>query len=502
MLSRISFALLCAALIACVTLSCTHEPKTTTPLADGGYPPEIAKIIITRCAISGCHNQASYEAADGLLLDTWDHMFNGDNTGAVVVPYWPQYSPLLYFVNPDSSLGPILRPIMPVAGYAPQLTKDEYATMKSWIAAGAPDKNGKIAFSDNTATRQKIYALTNDNGIDLMAVIDAERKVIMRFIKVGGDDASPESGHDVVSSADGNSLYESFSTGTVLQKVDMLNDVNAGTLPLGDFGWALLCLKPDDSKLMISNWTSNAPVLSIKTAPLSVDIVNSYSALQYPHGIAANATFDTFFVSASNGNCIYKCVDPINIPHPELISLNGHTPTDAPADHSENLGPHAIWMAPDFSKYFVTCQNSNEVRVMDAHADTLMAVIPVGAYPQELKAPASSLTPYLFVTCRQDSTASTPRGNIGSVCVINYNTMKIVKTIYGDFRQPHGIAIDNQNGLVYILSLNIDGPPQHHAVKNFRDGWYSIIDAKTLEPYNTKRYELLANPYEATARFE
>jgi len=322
----------------------------------------------------------------------------------------------------------------------------------------------------------------------------------MRYIKVGADDANPELGHDLAASSDGTFLYESFVTGSVMQKVDMLNDAPLATANLGGLGWALLCLKPDNSRIMVSNWISGGSVVSVNTAGMTVDPANTYNGLQYPHGIRSNPTFDTFFVTASNGNCIYRCFDPL-ISHPTLISLNGHTATDAPTNPAENLGPHAIWMAPDYSKYFVTCQNSNEVRVMDGHADTLIAVIPVGTYPQEIESSTSPATPYLFVTCRQDYSAATPNGNIGSLYVINYQTMKVIKVINGDFREPHGVTVDNQNNLVYVLSLNIDGPPQHHAVKNYRDGWYSIIDVKTLAPYNTKRYELQANPYECAARF-
>lgn len=499
MLSRVSFTLLLTCVIVCTIGSCTHDPQPVASIPDGGYPPEIAKIIITRCAIAGCHNQASYGAADSLLLDTWEHMFDGDNTGAVVVPYWPQYSPLLYFVNTDASLGPILTPTMPYEGRAPVLSKDEYLTLKNWVLAGAPDKNGNIPFASDAATRQKIYALTNDNGTDLLAVIDAQKKVIMRFIKVGVDDASPESGHDLAVSGDGSTIYESFATGSSLQKVDMLNDVAVSTAHLGDptlNSWALLCLNPANTRIMVSDYFATGKVVSVNTATMTADPANSYDGMKFPHGIAANSTFDTFFATAGNGNCIYKCTDPIN--PPVMISLNGHPATD----NGDNIAPHAIWMAPDHSKYFVTCQNSNEVRVMDAHADTLMAVIPVGAFPQEIEAVISPSTPYLFVTCRQDSNASTPKGNIGSVYVINYQTMKFVKAIYGDFRQPHGITVDNQNNLLYVLSLNIDGPPQHHAVKNYRNGWYSIIDIKTLAPYNSRRYELQANPYECAARFE
>src|SRR4051794_37012367 len=101
----ILFLLPVSVLAAICFTACVHKPRITVTPADGNYPPAVANIIVSKCAISGCHNEASYQNADGLLLDTWDHLFNGGNNGAVAIAYSPKFSPLLYFVNTDSSLG-------------------------------------------------------------------------------------------------------------------------------------------------------------------------------------------------------------------------------------------------------------------------------------------------------------------------------------------------------------------------------------------------------------
>src|SRR5438045_3608764 len=168
-------------IIACTIAmySCTHPSKPTANPNDGGYPPAVANIIINKCAIAGCHNAASYQNADGLLMDTWDHLFNGGNNGAVAVAYSPKFSSLLYFVNTDSLLGPVAVPTMPQSTTTkPQapLSKTEYQVLYNWIASGAPDKNGNIPFAADPDTRQKIY-LTNQ-GCDLLAVIDAQKRVV------------------------------------------------------------------------------------------------------------------------------------------------------------------------------------------------------------------------------------------------------------------------------------------------------------------------------------
>ena len=78
------------------------------------YPVEIDKIIVTRCAKSGCHDASSKDAAGGLDLSSWDRMFNGTTTGSAVVPYSARFSPLLYFVNIDSFDGLVGEPTMPL----------------------------------------------------------------------------------------------------------------------------------------------------------------------------------------------------------------------------------------------------------------------------------------------------------------------------------------------------------------------------------------------------
>ena len=136
--------------------SCTHKSQVVvTPVADtSGYPDSIAKIIVANCAISGCHNQASYQNAAQLLLTTWANMFNGGAYGAEVVAYSPKYSPLLYYVNAYDSSDPIAND---PGHIAKPLTLQQYNTLKNWIVKGAPDKNGNIPFASNATLRQKIY---------------------------------------------------------------------------------------------------------------------------------------------------------------------------------------------------------------------------------------------------------------------------------------------------------------------------------------------------------
>lgn len=473
--------------------SCKHEIPIATPApTNNGYPTAISNIITTRCAINGCHNAASYQGSGGILLDTWDHMFNGGNNGADVIPFAADNSSLLYFVNTYPELGITFPPTMPYQQVPnPQaiLTRDEYEMMRNWVAAGAPDINGNIPFATNATTRQKIYVTMQ--GCDLIAVVDGARKVVMRYIPIGMS-PSIESPHCVRFDTAGRYAYTCFYGGNYVQKIDVNTDTVVASLDIGIGSWNVVKLSPDGNHMIVSDWEQNGKIVLVNTQSMTLE--QQYSGpnlFVYPHGLANNADFSMFYATAQYGNVVYK-FSPSG--YYKQVSLDGNPPATI-----SSLDPHEIIMSPDYSKYFVTCQNSNEVRVMDANADTLIKVIPVGIKPQEFA--ISTTRPYLFVTCIEDSTPNA--GFKGSVYAINYNTYEATR-IDGQFYQPHGITVDDKNGVFYIVSENSNpnGPAPHHVSDcGGRDGYYNVYDLNTFQKL-PRRYEVTADPYSADIRFK
>lgn len=473
--------------ILALSTSCTHE-KLKAPVRT--YPEAIGNIIETKCAVAGCHNQASYQNAGGLLLDTWEHMFNGADNGATVIPFAADNSSLLYFINTHSALGPIATPTMPLNGTP--LSEDEYLLVKNWIANGAPDYAGVIPFASEAATRQKIYVTMQ--GCDLIGVIDAEKKVVMRYISVGKTEAI-ENPHCVRVSADGLFAYVSFLGGEYVQKIDTRTDSIVGEIQVGIGSWNIFHLSPDGKQMVLSDWQPkpNGRVLLINTETMS--IVDEFGGLfNYPHGIASNADFTTFFVTAQYGNTVYKLRPNTSVPFKEL-SIDGQPPVVTAGVRD----PHEILMVPDHSKYFLTCEYSNEIRVMDAIGDTILKVIPVGIKPQEMA--ISPQKHCIYVTCMEDNSPLT--GFKGSVYVINYETYETTR-IDGPFYQPHGIAVDEKAGIFYVVSRNANpnGPAPHHSSSCAgRNGYYNVYDLNTLQRL-PRRYEVTVEPYSADTRFK
>ena len=490
--------------------SCVHKPQVAVTSTDGNYPAAVAKIIINKCTYAGCHNQASYENAAGILLDTWAHMFNGGVSGAQVVAYSTLFSPLLYYCNVDSALGVVAKD---VGHLDTPLTHDEYMTLYNWIASGAPDKNGNIPFASDASTRQKIY-LTNQ-GCDLLAVIDAKSRVVMRYIPIGMNPTQIESPHDVTVSSDGLYAYVALFNGDYVQKISTITDTVIGNVDVANVAqgrtggaWSIIQLSPNDTSFLVSGWVPDGYVVAVNTNAMNINptlSIDEYSGgtadFAYPHGIETNVTYDTFFVTLQYGNVVNKYTFNGGY-HKKYIGVDGKPPIITNPSDSANPNPHQIQMVPDHSKYFVSCQSTNEVRVIDAHTDTLIAAIPVGTFPQEMD--ISPTKGYLFVACMEDAANPQP-GRHGSVYVIDYSTYQVVKILYGDFYQPHDVTVDEQDGLVYIPSRNANpnGPAPHHtSACGGRDGWYSVYDLNTLAPADNNRYEVTVDPYASAVRFK
>jgi len=478
-------------------VACKHEPQPLPEVAKSDLPADIEAIMVKRCGTS-CHNDASFQDQANLRLYSWSRLFEGGSSGATVVPYDVDFSPLLYFVNRDSLLGPIAIPAMPYNGTDPlnpinPLTRDEYLKLRDWIAAGAPSASGEIPFSSNAATRQKIYLTMQ--GCDAVAVVDAASRQVMRYIRVGKT-PQIETPHSVRVSADGQYAYVSFSKGEYLQKIDTRTDQVVAEAYLGPGAWNIVTPSEDGMWVAISDWRADGRVLVLDAATLGIQQeFGGPGIFQFPHATAASADFDTLWVTAQHGNVVYKFarngafLKNVRIDTTMAETLN-------PGTHD----PHEIIFSPDRSKYFVTCEASDEVRVLDTRTDRVLAAIPVGNFPQEMA--VSEKYPYLFVTCTED--ASVPAPFRGTVYVINYQTLQVVRRIDGGFTQPHGIAVDDREGTFYVASRNVstDGPAPHHSSAcGGRNGYFQVFSMATFEPAIRRRYEVSVDPYSAAVRF-
>ncbi|MFM9028531.1 MAG: YncE family protein [Bacteroidota bacterium] len=481
--------LIATCLIASLSSVSGCRDKTQPQPDTSGYPSEVADIILTRCATTGCHNSANAANAAGIDLSSWNKMFDAGRNGNSVIPYSSDYSYLLYSINTDTNLGPVLEPTMPF-NQAP-LSTSEYDLIRQWILQGAPDKEGNTRFPDSPS-RKKIY--TSMQGCDQVAVIDAESRCIMKYVPVGADPSIIESPHMVRISPDGQYWYSVFYSGSVLQKFRTSDDQLVSTLNVGSGDWNTIIITPDGRKGFL-----NATIAGI-TAVIDLETMTETTrfSMDFPHGGFITPDGNSLYLTSQLGNFIQK-VDLTTAPFydTETIILEpGETRTTA-----SRYDPHEMVLSNDGTKYFVSCQGSNEVRIFNTSNDSLLSILNVGAKPQEFS--TSSTHPYLYVTCTEDPVAT---GKKGSVYVIDMNTSSVISSIYVGY-QPHGIAVDDDHELVYVANLNIDpnGPAPHHISScGGRNGYITCINQLTLQPFSIPaasgppyvfKQEVLTAPY-------
>lgn len=454
-----------------------------------GYPDEVGKIIVNKCAVSGCHNSISKDACVGLDLSSWENLFKGGRNNSSVIPYRPDQSFLLFSVNTFDDIGPKLEPTMPVNN--PHLSREEVETLRDWIAEGAPRKDGYVKWSEDPS-RKKIYVV--NQGCDFVTVFDAKSKLVMRAIDVGNL-PSTEAPHDMYVSPDGKNLYILFFSGNLFQKLRTEDDTKVSQLNLGDISWHSMSISGNSKWALASHLAADGKVALIDLENFSVKIIYQGSQyLVFPHGSTMNYNGTLAYITSQQGNFIYKIdlTDPMN-PDLQEVVLN---PGDIPVP-SGIYKPYAVAFSPDYSKYYVSCQGTNELRIYKATNDSLMQVIPTSGVPQVMA--FSEKNPYVFIPCMADT--ANPNAQ-SSVNVINLNTNQLIKTIYTG-NQPRSCAVDDDNNCVWVANRNISGvgwAPHHTTACQGRNGYVTLIDQNTLQLMSEWSTEVSVDPYHVTIR--
>lgn len=472
-------------------ISCKHEPASLNLTSGGNYPGEVAKIILNKCATTGCHNNASHTGAGGLNLTTWDKLFEGGNTGAVLIPYRPDFSTLCFYTNTDTALGVTLIPTMPVN--KEPLSKSEYLILKNWVATGAPDVKGRIKFSDNPS-RKKIY-ITNQL-CDVVTVFDAATKLQMRYVDVGNKPAT-EFPRTVKVSPDKKHWYVSFFSNTdIIQKFSATDDRLVGEINIGSGAWTSFEITADSKYGFFVDNNNPGKVAYVDLEHMQLLATYTFGGkFQYPSGIAINEELKTIYVGNTTGNYIYTIdiADPLHPVIKELIIDGSSTLL-----YNSSIDPTELVTDTATGYCYISCTGSAEIKVMNMNSDVVIHTIPIGSSPSHMSLSGSAKK--LFVTCPND-VISFP-GNRGSVVIIDIETNTVIKRINSGY-QPFGIAVDDLQKTVTVVNANLspDGNAPHHTTNcGGRNGNVTFIDMATMELIPLLRSEVAVYPYGAAAR--
>ncbi|HNQ12911.1 MAG TPA: YncE family protein [Bacteroidia bacterium] len=456
------------------------------PEPNSGYPSNIETIVLNKCATSGCHNTQSKNAASGLDLSSYDKLFEGNRSGAVVIPFRPELSSFFLSCNTFSDLGDTLQePKMPIN--ASLLSKVEVNTIKQWILDGARNAKGQMKFEDNPSSGKYYVAC---QGCDLVYIYPKNSRIASRVVDVGINTSVTESPHSIRMSPDGKYWYSVLIGGTVFEKFDAATDQKVAQINLGAGGWSVVVISKDSKKGFITDFSQNGRVAYVDLETMTLKkMYQGLNLFSFPHGIAYHQTNEMLYVTGQIGNFFYKIdvSDPMNPDVSNPISLQ----PGMPVNFAPSLDPHEVYFNTDSTQYMVTCERSNEVRVFSVANDALLSVIPNLYNVKEIS--VSFEKNIAFAACVEDS-ISFP-GVIGSVAVIDLSTHSLIKKIHTGY-QPHGIYCDDKNEVVYVANINSAGPPPHHiSYCSGKNGNVTLIDLNTLTLIPGYKSETSVYPY-------
>ncbi len=451
------------------------------------YPEDIAPILSSTCASSGCHNTPSAPGAGGLNLESWETLFEGSRGGSPIIPYAPHLSYLLFSVNTDTTLGPVLTPTMPYN--QPALSAKAYALLWNWIHDGAPNANGEVRFPPDP-NRKKWYV--GHQICDEVAVFDAESRQIMRYVDVGMDPVSVEYVFDIQVSPDGKDWYVVFFGNTdVISRYSTTTDEKIADIEMGHVGFSTLVFSPDGKFAFVcSEYLSLMQVIDLEQNKVVGPATFFDLEARAP---AVHPTRPQVYLAQHRGNSLMIMDYDENgvLSKNDSLDLIQGMPPAIP----QPLQPFEMLFLPDGSKYFVSCPATHEVRVLDGQTDSLLAVVTLAASPSRMT--YSTTTGRLFVSCMNDlaSWSGDPTRR-GSVAVIDAASHQLEKMLYSGF-QPYALTADDELGVLVVSNRNTDitGPVPHHASYcEGRNGYVTLIDLKTLERVPDFKVEILADP--------
>lgn len=480
-------------LIFLTTSACEHNGPD--PVVESNYPVNIGEIVMASCATSGCH-VAPNPPVD-LNLSTWTGAMAGSDFGAVLIPGSPEWSHFIQHINTFDDLGVRAAPVMPPESTAAPLSREAVESVKAWIENGAPNVDGTTRWAEQeTRSSGKLFTLCQGN--DLIAVTDLETNLVMRMVSVGQIDGQVEAPHFLRMSPDKQFLYLTLIGGTAVEKYRTDTYELVGRVEV-DSDPALIQLNASGTRAVISHYNSSTTPLSrltmLNLEDMSIvdEVIATSDLLASGHGMAANSDFSTLYVVANSGNYYAKWDIDENgfIDHEEIAidPLNSPSPQE-----SITYKPYHCFLTPDEDKLFISCSETNEVRVFSTANDSLIATIPVGLFPRLMEYDTES--DQLFIACAKQESFPDQGSMKGCVSVVNVSTMSFVQNIYRLGHRPHGLGVDAGRRRLYVSSENTGGiDPPHHALDGTGPpGKYNIVDLNTLQVLTEEETEVAVFP--------
>lgn len=399
------------------------------------------------------------ERETGLSLESWETLMAGSDHGEVVIPFDPDGSLLVRLATKLSADDPL-------SVHAAHISKEDLATVRSWIARGAPNDNGEIAYSDAS---NLLYACIQ--GAARLAIIDMDANVVIRTIDLQELGFTADSRpHHVAVEPDGSAFYVSLIGDDAVLKFNRENEL-VDQIAFERPG--MLVVNPADRQLFVgrSMKAVNPPQRIGIIERDNMDIEELDVFFPRPHALAIDPTGTYVYVGSLAENRM-ATVDYVS-ESPELQSIEGETHT---------LVQFAV--SPDGQTMVVGGQLTGEFFFFDTSdpaTPTLVESIKVGMAPwHPVFSPDGSMVWF-----------GNKMGNRATV--VDIEKREVVATVEG-LSEPHGAAISPDGRTVYISNNNLNGAYNGRYMwqDEYLPGAIAVIDSESREI--TRMLEVGPNP--------
>ena len=321
----------------------------------------------------------------------------------------------------------------------------------------------------------------------------------MRYIDVGNTPGQVEQVADLKLSPNGEDWFLAFdNTNSFIQRYNSTTDEKVADISLGNYYWDGLAFSPDSRFLFVtSKYWHKLAVVDLHTNAL---VETPYAFPQQVIAPAVHPTRQEIYLLRHQYQSMYVLdYDDTG----QLSNLRAHDLAQSvPGGGIAGIAPQQLLFLPDGSKFFVSCWNSDEVRVYDGQSAELLDVIAVPDQPERMA--LSPTTGQLFVSCTNDLASwNGAFAKRGSVTAISTSDLSVTKTMYAGY-QPRELLVDAGNGVLVVLNRNneTDGPASHHSSTcGEKNGYVTLIDLQSLELVPEYKAEVLADPYTVAGKW-
>ncbi len=470
----------------------SQRPGTPTDIAIGrpmdyssistiNYTEHIQSIFNSSCAVSGCHvgsGEAGHHDNNVVILrktlhgneqfslKSWEALVQGGPHGAVMVPFKASKSHLVFHVNTDTLVASVSLPHMPLSGF--NLPTVQVQTLIRWINEGAASDVGAIPFT--VYPEGKVF-VTNQ-AEDLVTVIDIATNLVARYIQAGVPNVfiqPPSAPHNITVDREHGYYYVNLVAAGKVLKYSLSDNTLIGEVS-GILSPTQVALSSTGDTAFVAQFASGTTAIRMfntQTMQLYGQQIGS-PFLNKPHGVQITPDKKQLWVTGNLSDNIL--VVNLNDLSTSLIQLNNQPPGTGGV-----LLSYQTVMTSDNKYVYVSCQESDEVRVIDRDSMKVVKVISVGMWPLILAISPDNAHVY------------SANRNSNDVSVIRTSDNTVETTIANVGPNPHGIDITMDGHYAYVSCENVTSiiPPHHPTTGSKVPGFVSVIDLTSNQVIKT-----------------